>query len=102
MSALNAIPRLSLFPRRRTAVQGQTMAYWQAVERSRRDFKRELGRSGRRWCVVTFKDGHRELACFRILRPGRALFDGRLCRGFLFPRPWTVSDHEHVAKIESL
>ena len=44
----------------------------------------------------------RELSGFRIRRSAQALFDGRLCRGFLFPRPWTVSDHEHVSQMKAL
>ena len=89
---------LKLFHKRYKTTKGQSEDYWRGVSKEYYNFKKRVDNSGYHWYVVTFKDGRKELAYFKVRRLVIP-HGGRLCRGFLLPRLWHVRDYEHTKHI---
>ena len=71
--------------------------YWSKVGRAYNNFKKRVDCSYYHWYVITYKDGRKELAYFKvwhIVIP----HGGRLCRG-LIPRYFGTKDYEHIQDI---
>ena len=84
-------------PRRYKTYKNGSELYWGFVQRSYWNFKKRVDYSGYHWYVITFKDGRKELAYFRVCKwvlPRQ----GRLCRG-LIPRHWAITQYERVKDI---
>ena len=88
---------LKLFPKRYKTTQGKPSEYWLEVSRNYHNFHKRVDCSGYHWYVITFKDGRKELAYFKVWR---VVFPhgGRLCRG-LIPRYWDIRQYEHTKDI---
>lgn len=86
------------FARRYKTSQGQSYSHWQTISRDYNNFKKRVDYTDYHWYVITFKDGHKELAYFRVWR---IIYprEGRLCRGILFPRYWSPAQYEHTKEI---
>lgn len=87
-----------LFPLRYGTTMGKTQEYWAKVAREHGNFKKRVDVTRYRWWVITYRDGRQELAYFRVRRAVNP-HGGRLCRGIIFPRIWSVADHEHTKDI---
>lgn len=72
--------------------------YWSKVSKDYYNFKKRVDCSEFHWYVITYKDGRKELAYFKIWRIV-VPHGGRLCRGAIIPRYWGVTDYEHVKDI---
>ena len=96
---LQDLRHFKLFPKRYKTTTGKSAGYWSHVHRAYGNFKKRVGNSGWHWYVVTYKDGRKELAYFRVWRFVLP-HGGRLCRGLIFPRYWSVRKYEHTKKIE--
>lgn len=93
-----------LFPRHYKGATGpvpkeqkEKWRYWSEQAHGYYNFRKRVAYSGCRWYVLTYKDGHKELAYLRVwyvIMPKV----GRLCRGIV-PRLWSVFDYEHVESI---
>lgn len=86
------------FAKRYKTTQGKSQKYWQTISRDYYNFKKRVDCTDYHWYVITFKDGHNELAYFRVRR---VVFPrgGRLCRGFFLPRYWPPTQYEHTKDI---
>lgn len=91
-----------LFPKRYHTTQIEDYKtrceYWSKVSRAYYNFKKRVDCSDYHWYVITYKDGHKELAYFKVWRIVIP-HGGTLRRGFLLPRYWTTINHEHVKDI---
>lgn len=91
-----------LFPKRYKTTQiadrKAREVYWRKVGRAYGNFKKSVDCTDYHWYVITFKDGRKELAYFRIWRIVIP-HGGRLCRGIIFPRYWSPMQYEHVKEI---
>ena len=88
---------IRLFRKRyKTTHQGDA-DYWHNVSRAYYNFKKEVDWHYSHWYVITYKDGHQELAYFKVWRIVIP-HGGRLCRG-LIPRYFGITDYEHVKDI---
>ena len=87
-----------LLPKRYKTTQGKDAKYWSRVSREYGNFKKSVDCTDYHWYVITFKDGRKELAYFRIWRIVIP-HGGRLCRGIIFPRYWSPMQYEHVKEI---
>ena len=71
--------------------------YWDKVSSDYERFKEWVDDSEFHWYVITYKDGRKELAYFRVwhlvIPQG-----GRLCRG-LIPRHFWITHYEHIKDI---
>jgi len=92
----------TLFPKRykttKIAERKAREDYWRKVARDYGNFKKRVDCRDWHWYVVTYKDGRKELAYFKVWRIVNP-HGGTLRRGFLFPRYWTTREYEHVSKI---
>lgn len=95
---LQDIRHFKLFPKRYKTTQGKDADYWRKVSREYGNFKKRVDGTGYHWYVITFKDGRKELAYFKIWRMVIP-HGGRLCRGIIFPRYWGTHQYEHVKDI---
>lgn len=87
-----------LFPKWYKTSKGQSADYWHGVSRAYGNFKKRVDSSGYHWYIITFKDGRKELAFFKVWYQVIP-HGGRLCRGLLFPRYWSVTQYEHTKDI---
>ena len=86
-----------LFPKRYKTTHYGDKDYWHKVSRDYGNFKKRVDYSYYHWYVITFKDGRKELAYFKVWRVVIP-HGGRLCRG-LIPRYFGITDYEHVKDI---
>ena len=89
---------VKLFPKQYKTSEKRTKAYWRDVEKSYDNLKKKIECSGYHWYVITYKDVRKELAYLRISRIILPK-EGRLCRGLIIPRHWTIKQYEHVKYI---
>ena len=89
---------ISLFPRRYKPTKGKNEEYWRRVSRAYGNFAKAVDCSATNWYVITFKDGRKELAFFKVRR-NVIPHGGRLCRGCIFHRYWSVVQYEHTKSI---
>lgn len=78
---------VSLFPRRYDTPKGKDDAYWREKAGDYANYEKVLKASDLRWRVITYDDGHEELAYLRVLQGGP--FSGlysAIYRGIIFPR----------------
>ena len=78
---------LVLFPKRYGVAGRRDAEFWRRALQSYGDLEKRLLASGYRWRVITYDDGHRELARLRVLSGG--VFSGRypaIYRGVLIPQ----------------
>ena len=84
---LDDLRLLVLFPKRYGARGTHTPAYWRGMAQAYGDMEKRLLSSGYRWRVITYDDGHQELAYIRVLRGG--MLSGKfpaIYRGLFLPR----------------
>lgn len=90
----------TLFPKRYDAPKGQSQEYWRNVTRSYGNMQKRIKWSYFRWYVITYDDGHKELAYIRVLCGG--IFSGlspALYRGIIIPR---MIDYSTFARIKDI
>lgn len=88
---------IRLFRKRYKTTHYGDADYWHKVAHDYYNFKKEVDWHYFHWYVITYKDGHKELAYFKVWRIVIP-HGGRLCRG-LIPRYFGVTDYEHVKDI---
>ena len=79
--------RVTILPRRYDTPKGKDDAYWRERNREYADYEKVLRASDLRWRVITYDDGHEELAYLRVLQGG--VFSGlypAIYRGVILPR----------------
>ena len=72
--------------------------YWHKVSRRYYNFKKEVDWHYSHWYVITYKDGRKELAYFKVWRIVIP-HGGTLRRGLLFPRYFGVAEFEPIQDI---
>jgi len=95
---LRDLSRFKLFHKRYKPTKGGDAEYWKKTSRAYGNFCKKVRCSDYHWYIITFKDGREELAYLRVW----TLFiphGGRLCRGYFFPRYWSLTDYEHTKDI---
>lgn len=95
---LQDIRHLAPFPKRYKTTQGKDAEYWHNVSRNYGNFKKKVNSTDYHWYVITYKDGRKELAYFKVWRIVIP-HGGTLRRGLLFPRYFGVSDYEPIQDI---
>lgn len=87
-----------LFPKRYKLTHYGDADYWHNVSREYGNFKKRVDSCDYHWYVITYKDGSRELAYFKVWRIVNP-HGGRLYRGAIIPRYWGITQQEHVRDI---
>lgn len=88
---------IRLFRKRYKTTHYGDADYWHKVSKAYYKFKKEVDWHYSHWYVITYNDGHKELAYFRVWRIVIP-HGGRLCRG-LIPRYFGITDYEHIKDI---
>lgn len=73
-------------------------AYWSKVAKDYYNFKKRVDSSDYHWYVITYKDGRKELAYFKVWRLVLP-HGGGLCRLALVRRYFGTQEYEHVKDI---
>ena len=97
---IDDLRHLTLFPRRYTTPKGRSKAYWGEVDRRYANEMKRIDSSVIRWRVIEFNDGHKELACLRVLKGG--IFSGAypaIYRGPLIPHRISLGTFSHIKNI---
>ena len=98
MTKWNDLRHITLFRRRYETKRGQSRSHWEKVSKDYNNFKKRVDNTDYHWYVITFKDGHKELAYFRVWRVAYPR-EGRLCRGIIFPHYWSPAQYENTKEI---
>lgn len=75
------------------------LAYWGGVGRSLGNLAKQVEQSQTNWWLLTYKDGHKELAYLKYRRGlfwKDAMHNGTFTRGLLLPRYWSAYQFAHV------
>lgn len=91
---------LTLFPRRYDTPQGKDADYWSGVSRRYAKMQKIINSSDYHWRIITYEDGHKELAYLRVLKGG--LFSGKLpaiYRGLIIPHKVGHGTFSHIKDI---
>jgi hypothetical protein len=91
---------LVLFPKRYVARGTHDGAYWRGMTQVYGDMEKRLLSSGYRWRVITYDDGHRELAYLRVLQGG--MLSGKypaIYRGLAIPRRISLETFSRIKDI---
>lgn len=97
---LDDLRLLVLFPKRYDATGSHDRAYWRGVSQMYGNMEKRLLSSGFRWRVITYDDGHRELAYLRVLQGG--MLSGKypaIYRGLVIPRRISTATFSRIKDI---
>ena len=91
---------LTIIPKRYKAPQGKQAYYWSKVMTDYGYEQKRIENSDYRWRVITYDDGHKELAFMRVLKGG--IFTGAyaaIYRGLLIPYKVSYGTFSHIESI---
>ena len=97
---LDDLRLLVLFPKRYGVAGRRDAEFWRRALQSYGDLEKRLLSSGYRWRVVTYDDGHRELAYLRVSSGG--VMSGRypaIYRGVLIPQRVDIATFTRIKDI---
>lgn len=97
---LSDLRLLVLFPKRYGVRGTRGPEFWRNAVQSYGDFCKRLEESAFAWRVITYDDGHEELARLRVLKGG--MFSGKypaVYRGAVIPRRITLETWARIKEI---